>query len=49
MILQASRRLTFDYKENADVPAEMKEILSQFDVTKSGCAHSVSGGSGQRF
>ena len=49
MILQASRRVTFEYRENPDVPAEMKEILSQFDVTKSGCAHSVSGGSGQRF
>lgn len=32
----ASRRLTFNYKESAAVPAEMKEILSQFDVTKDG-------------
>jgi len=33
---EACRRLTFDYKENDAVPAEMKEILSQFDATKSG-------------
>ena len=39
LISQVSRRLTFDYKQNAAVPAEMKEILSQFDVTKDGCAH----------
>ena len=45
MILQACRRLTFDYKENDAVPAEMKEILSQFDATKSGCAHSLPEGS----
>ena len=45
----ASRRLTFNYKESAAVPAEMKEILSQFDVTKDGCAHSLPEGSGVRL
>ena len=49
MILQACRRLTFDYKENDAVPAEMKEILSQFDATKSGCAYSLPEGSILRF
>ena len=49
MILQVSSRITFNYKDTAAVPAEMKEILSQFDVTKDGCPHVWQEGSGLQF